>query len=431
MALFNQTTTVQKVIDHCSLHTSLQTFLNVGGMTNEPGLTICNNVLQMLLVKPLPWKFNRKELSGRSGNFLVTSYGVQDYRFAGATAFVLMAGANGNPSGGVGVDLAPSAQNNASSAPVNGGVAGITVSGSVATCQTIDPHPFKAGSTVFLSGMMDNKFNSTFSTDPVAMTSTWSGGFTISTVPDNKHFTFAAPSGSSATITNIAISNNLLTVTAANSYAAGQCVSFSSVGTNTFLNGQQMVISTASSTQFSGTFQHADVNAGADTGTATLATGAPGITDWGWMESASIQDINSQSFPQPVKPIEAVHTLPPAWANSGNPITVCMLIDYNNGVLLFRLSEPIGSQCFQINGVYQARATKLTSPQSVFPWPDDMAYVLHEVALFQAFRYAKGVTAKDTQVQMGIAGQMIQTALAGEDREASGMVIAPAMALAR
>ena len=57
------------------------------------------------LARPMTWKFNRKVLDSTNGAFLVTTYGVQDYRHAGATAFVLQSGAGSNPFGGVGIDM--------------------------------------------------------------------------------------------------------------------------------------------------------------------------------------------------------------------------------------------------------------------------------------------------------------------------------------
>jgi hypothetical protein len=93
MALLNQTTTVQEIMDWCSTHTSLQNYFRVGGQNNEPALTICNSMMQTLLARPMTWKFNRKVLDQTNGAFLVTQYGVQDYRHAGACAFVLQAGA--------------------------------------------------------------------------------------------------------------------------------------------------------------------------------------------------------------------------------------------------------------------------------------------------------------------------------------------------
>lgn len=422
-------------MDWCSTHTSLQNYFRVGGQNNEPAMTICNSMQQALLVRPMAWKFNRKVLDSTNGAFLVTQYGVQDYRHAGACAFVLQAGAGSSPFGGVGVDMTYS--------PVRGGVAGITVAAGIATVQTIDPHPFQPGQTVFLSGVMDSVFNSVFTANGLARTSAWTSGFTILTAADQFHFTFAAPANTTSTITNIAITGNTMTVTAANGFTVGQVVRFSGVGTNTFLNSQQVTIVTASGSQFTAVFQHADVVSGADTGTASICSGAPGfgtsdplgnsigLPAWAWGESASIVNINSTSFPQPGTPdLEFVRELPPAYSSSGNKPSICMLQDEQNGVLRFRLSEP-ADYSVQVNGVYQARAPKLTTPQSVFAWPDDLGFVLRELGLVYAFRFAKGVSESETRTQLGIAQQSIASAMAGEDRESNAFGVVPERSLMR
>src|SRR5258707_15481686 len=111
-------------------------------------------MMKTVLVCTKTWKFNRKLLDSSNGDFLVTQYGVQDYRHAGACAFVLQSGAGSNPYGGAGVDMTYN--------PVRGGVAGITIAGGLATGQTIDPHPFQPTETVFLSAVMDSGVNSVF-----------------------------------------------------------------------------------------------------------------------------------------------------------------------------------------------------------------------------------------------------------------------------
>jgi hypothetical protein len=343
--LLNQSTTVQQILDQCRLHTKLQNFFVMG---QEPGLTIANNTNQTLLAFGNAWKFNRVELDGMHGNFFVTQFGVQDYRHAGACAFALVGSSQQN-SGGVGIDLAAN--------PINGGSAGITVSGGIVTVQTLDPHPFSVGQTVYMTGNTVAAYNSTWTFNSQAQSSAWTNGFVITAVPDNLHFQFAAGSGQ------------------------------------------------------------------------TVSSGAPGITNWGWMESASLTDINSQAFPLPVKPIQAVHNLAPTFAPTGDKIAVAMMTDYQNGVLKFRLSEPMGSYCYQVNVVYQARAPKLTDPTSVFQWPDNLSFVLQEVALWQAFRFATGITATETQAQYQMAQAAITAARGSEDQEDSVQGLVPTRSL--
>ena len=364
----NQTTTVQYVLDQCKLHTKLQNYFGVGQITGEPGCGIATRVNQMLLQRRMAWKFNRAELSGANGQFFVTQQGVQDIRHAGACCFILLnnQAAGGNqPFGGASIDVSPAAvYNGVSYGPVNGGSGGITQSGATITIQTIDPHPFQSsnvGTILYVSGVMQSAYNSTFTWNALTQTSQWTNGYVITAIPDNLHIQVAARVGQ----TNLP------------------------------------------------------------------ASGAPGIFNLGWMESASLQDINSLAFPQPVKPIKAVHRLSPEYTTTGDILAVCALIDYNNGVIKFRLREPMGTYAFQINLIYQARAPKLTNPTMVFQWPDDLSYVLVEMALWQASRFAYGVGGEETMKLEASAQAALMSALEAEDKEENEEPIAPDRSLMR
>src|SRR5579859_5519517 len=78
------TITCGNIITYGSQHIALKPILGVGGVNNEPGMSICNDILQKLLSHPFAWKFNRKVMP-----FFVTQAFVQDYFFAGACAFTI------------------------------------------------------------------------------------------------------------------------------------------------------------------------------------------------------------------------------------------------------------------------------------------------------------------------------------------------------
>lgn len=75
---------------------------------------------------------------------------------------------------------------------------------------------------------------------------------------------------STATITNIAITSDVLTVTAANTFQAGEVVTFAGLTTATFLNTGSVTILTASGTQFTASYTHGDYASASDTGTASI-----------------------------------------------------------------------------------------------------------------------------------------------------------------
>lgn len=73
-------------------------------------------------------------------------------------------------------------------------------------------------------------------------------------------------------LTSVAVSTNVLTIQAVNTLVAGQQVTFSSVGTATFLNGVTVTVLSGglSSTQFEANFTHANYGPTADTGDVLL-----------------------------------------------------------------------------------------------------------------------------------------------------------------
>lgn len=134
---------------------------DVGGFSNEPALSLCNDTLQELLAQPFNWKFNSK-----TAPLLVTQMYRQDYLFAGASAFT--------SEGGVGIDLK---SNNA-----------ITAVGTTITVKCLQPHNFSVGKTVYMTGNTVDAYNSVFNQTPAG--SSWSGGWVITSTPDTKTFVF-------------------------------------------------------------------------------------------------------------------------------------------------------------------------------------------------------------------------------------------------
>lgn len=55
------TLTIQNVVNWARTHTKLVPVVGVGGFSNEPALSIANDVLQTMLSKPYAWKWNRVE----------------------------------------------------------------------------------------------------------------------------------------------------------------------------------------------------------------------------------------------------------------------------------------------------------------------------------------------------------------------------------
>jgi hypothetical protein len=455
----NQTTTVQSIMDQLKLHTKLQNFFNVGGVNGQPALGIAERTNQMLLVRRLAWKFNRVNLGENNPfinpHFMISQQGFQDFKFAGASCFALIDNTTPGgvlPAGGAGVDLNPGVYQNGNAqvsyGPANycttqGGIlgqaAGIVYNPSTGnlTVQFLDPHPFLGGNigttNILISGVTNPAFNSVFTYNQLNQTSQWTQHYQLVSIPDQFHIVLANNGGQQATITHISASGSVVTVTAANAFSLGDIMTFTGVATNSALNGKTVTLTSATSTQVTFALPAGvTIINGNDSGTIYAANGgAPGIFNFGWMESASFVDINNNSFPLPVTPIDAVHRIAPEYTSTGDNLSLSMEIDFGNGVLKFRLSEPVSTYPFAFNMVYQARAPKFTSGQSIFQWPDDLSYVILETCLWQGMRFAYGITAAETEAQMQVAMLALQNALSSEDREANEQAITPDFPLMR
>lgn len=71
-----------------------------------------------------------------------------------------------------------------------------------------------------------------------------------------------------ASITNISILNNVLTVTAVNTFSPSTVVELSDIGSASFLNGQEVTLTAATPTSFQASFTHADYSSTPDNGQA-------------------------------------------------------------------------------------------------------------------------------------------------------------------
>jgi hypothetical protein len=441
----NATTTVQAMMDQCSIATKLQRFFGIGGIDGQPAYRLCDNVMQTLLTRRMPWWFNRVDLGeanpAANSHFLVSQMGLQEFKFAGASCFVLINSVTPGgqlPAGGAGVDLNPGTYQNGLAkvvyGPFNGGnsygptgnwqTAGIIFNPAAGTftVQFLDPHPFQVGnigsSAFIVAGVVNPAYNSTFTYNQLTQTSQWVNTYTLIAIPDQFHITLVGTPGQYGSISNISATGGVTTVSVPNAMSPGDIMTFAGISTNATLNGKIVTLLSATPTAVTFTTPTGvTIVNGADGGTIyAVPSGAPGIWNFGWIESAAVVDINNNSFPLPVTPIDAVHRLAPEYTTTGDLLNISCERDYGNGVVKFRLSEPVSTYPYAFNIVYQAKAPKFTSPQDIFPWPDDLSYVLYEMLLFQGMRVAYGLSAAETQSQMQMAALAVQRALESEDR---------------
>lgn len=76
-------------------------------------------------------------------------------------------------------------------------------------------------------------------------------------------------------VTNIALTTNVITVTCANNFKPGQSVLMGTMTTATFLNGVTLTVVSASGSQFTAAYVHANYPSAADTGTCTMTVSVP------------------------------------------------------------------------------------------------------------------------------------------------------------
>lgn len=121
---------LQNVIDYVVTNVRGANLQDVLGIQNEPGLSICNDVYQETLQRPLTWRFNKANAAGTGlGILYFTTYQYQqDYPLTNATA----------------------AAQNAVVHVATVYNSGVVVSGTTATVTTNWPHGFAAGNSVTL-----------------------------------------------------------------------------------------------------------------------------------------------------------------------------------------------------------------------------------------------------------------------------------------
>ena len=122
-------------------------------------------------------------------------------------------------------------------------------------------------------------------------------------------------------------------------------------------------------------------------------SGAPGITNFGWLESASLLDVQNITAPQPIDgDVMTVRTLNPE-SVTGNPNRFAVIQDLGTGVLKVRCSPCPATYEIGINLVYQAKAPKLTALTNTWaPIPDEHSNVYFQGFLADAYRFVDKAT---------------------------------------
>lgn len=122
-------------------------------------------------------------------------------------------------------------------------------------------------------------------------------------------------------------------------------------------------------------------------------TGAPGITNFGWLASASMQEMNNTSSPVNQMPLTAYRELP-VISRVALPDKVAVMVDNGDGTLKIRFHMVPGSTTYGANLVYQGKAPlKIALSDTFAPIPDNFGAVIRQALLYRMYRYLNSPTA--------------------------------------
>lgn len=152
----------------------------------------------------------------------------------------------------------------------------------------------------------------------------------------------------------------------------------------------------------------------------TIISGAPGITNFGWAENASMTNQQEDSSPRRVRYLEAARKLEPA-SQVGTPERF-MVTDNEDGTLTIRVSFLAGAAPWGISIVYQEKVAPFVALTDKWPIPDEYAFMYRQVFLAKAFDYFGSGRA---QAEDQKAERAILKALAREDAESDEEYIVP------
>jgi hypothetical protein len=178
-------------------------------------------------------------------------------------------------------------------------------------------------------------------------------------------------------IGNVAATGNAATASAYNS-------TFTDNGTNSsWSNGWTVTAITSNTLTFAAT-------TGQNNGDVL---GAPGITNFGYLTSASFQEMNNTSSPPYIQLCTAYRELPKI-SRIGNPNSISVLADLGNGVLKIRYSLVPGNTTWGAQMVYQAKAPlKVSLTDTWAPFPDNFQAVINQALMYRMYRYLNYPTA--------------------------------------
>lgn len=383
------TITLQSVVDWARTQTKMIPIIGVGGFSNEPALTICNNVIQEMLSPPYNWKFNRREAPS-----FITVDKQQDYA---ASTIVDMGWLEG-------CDIEDEASTQTPK-PI----------GQIEVVQSL-PRESNIGTPQKMCYLERN----TSTTSAVKGPGEAANDASVGTVAWSNASNILADDGAYATNAPVlAATTNWLKAS-----GFGFAIPESAVITGILVEAR--VRASANGLVINRTAQLLKGGAvgdqkavGGDITTSPVFVSFGGGTDV-WNANWTPADINSPDFGV------RIHFV----TNDAGTISVDYVrvtVSYTLPVLIWRMSPVPGNQVFRIYPIYQRKAPVKTSlTQTWFPIPDELSFVYRQGFLAMAFRHADDARFRD---EYQIFQAMIAKALGSKDAELNAEGFVPSRPL--
>lgn len=181
-------------------------------------------------------------------------------------------------------------------------------------------------------------------------------------------------------------------------------------------SGGWTILTTPTARSF--TFTHASSGLG--------NSGAAGITDFAWLESAEMYDTRATDPNTKRWQMEAVRTMKRSSDAGSRPNKIAVLSE-SGGILVIRVT-PVGNEVvWGITLNYQAKPPLKTSLQGNWaPFPDEFGFVYRQAFLARAYRY---MNHRRADLEGARAAAQIAKAMARDDNEAENQYVTPEVSL--
>lgn len=150
--------------------------------------------------------------------------------------------------------------------------------------------------------------------------------------------------------------------------------------------------------------------------------GAPGINDFGWIDTCQMRELNNISSPPNIRQLRGVRDVV-RWGRVADPEEIALVMDLGTGVLKFRFYYVPGSVIWSVGISYQKASPTFTAlTQTWAPIPDMYSSLVRQALLYRMYRYLNSPTAPFEYQKLQ---QELQKARGRDSAEESNTYIVP------